>query len=190
MTWIIILIVIVALVLLVVGWLIGLYNGLVQARTKNENAFAQIDVQLHRRHDLIPNLVETVKGYASHERATLEAVIAARNMATQATGNAEKAQAEDMLSGALKSLFALSEAYPDLKANTQFQQLQQELTSTEDRIAYSRQYFNDNVRIYNEKIQRFPNVIVAKRFGFGPAQYFEAPEAQRQNVQVSFDNPA
>ncbi len=190
MTWIIILIVIVALVLLVVGWLIGLYNGLVQARTKNENAVAQIDVQLHRRHDLIPNLVETVKGYASHERATLEAVIAARNMATQATGNAEKAQAEDMLSGALKSLFALSEAYPDLKANTQFQQLQQELTSTEDRIAYSRQYFNDNVRIYNEKIQRFPNVIVAKRFGFGPAQYFEAPEAQRQNVQVSFDNPA
>jgi LemA protein len=186
----IILIVVVVVLLLLAGWVMGMYNGLVQARTKNENAFAQIDVQLNRRHDLIPNLVETVKGYASHERATLESVISARNMATNAHGTAEKAQAEDMLTGALKSLFAVSEAYPDLKANGNFQQLQTELTSTEDRIAYSRQFFNDNVRIYNEKIQKFPGVLIAKRFGFGRAEYFEAPEAQRENVQVSFDHPA
>src|SRR5690606_18746353 len=114
---------------------------------------------------------------------TLEAVIAARNMATRASGTAEKAQAEDLLSGALKSLFAVSEAYPDLKANANFQQLQTELASTEDRIAYARQYFNDNVRIYNEKIQKFPANLVANRFHFGKAEYFEASEAQRENVQ-------
>jgi len=163
------------------------YNGLIAFRNRIENAFAQIDVQLTRRHDLIPNLVETVKGYASHESKTLEAVIAARNQATAATGVADKAQAENMLSGTLKSLFAVAEAYPDLKANVGFQQLQTELSSTEDRIAYARQYYNDNVRAYNEGIQRFPTVLIANTFHFEKREYFEADETARENVQVKFD---
>lgn len=181
--------IIIGVVVLVGIWLAVTYNGLVSRKTKVENAFAQIDVQLNRRHDLIPNLVETVKGYASHERETLDAVISARNMATQAVSMGDKAQAENVLSGTLKSLFALSEAYPDLKANANFQQLQAELSNTEDRIAFSRQYFNDNVRIFNEKIQTFPTVLIASRFHFNQQEYFEADEAQRQNVNVNFSDP-
>ena len=132
------------------------YNGLVSLRNRIENAWAQIDVQLKRRYDLIPNLVETVKGYATHERGTLEAVIQARNVAMSASGPADQAQAENMITGALKSVFALSEAYPDLKANQNFLSLQEELSGTEGRIAYARQYYNDSVVRYNTKIQTFP----------------------------------
>ena len=179
--------VLIGLVVLIGVFAVVKYNGLIAFRNRIENAFAQIDVQLTRRHDLIPNLVETVKGYASHESKTLEAVIAARNQATAATGVADKAQAENMLSGTLKSLFAVAEAYPDLKANVGFQQLQTELSSTEDRIAYARQYYNDNVRAYNEGIQRFPTVLIANTFHFEKREYFEADETARENVQVKFD---
>jgi len=182
----IVLLVVVLLVVLLVVYGIAKYNGLVSLRNKIEGSYAQIDVQLNRRHDLIPNLVETVKGYASHEKTTLEAVIQARNQATAAQGVADKAQAENVLSGALKSLFALSEAYPDLKANQGFQQLQTELAATEDRIAYSRQYYNDIVRSYNEGIQRFPGNLVANSFHFNQREYFQADEPSRQNVQVDF----
>lgn len=180
------LIVVVVIVLGVVAYGVAKYNGFISLRNKIENAYAQIDVQLNRRHDLIPNLVETVKGYAAHEASTLEAVIAARNAATTASGPAQQAQAENVLSGALKSLFAVAEAYPDLKANENFQQLQTELSSTEDRIAYARQYYNDNVRAYNEGIQKFPANIVAGAFKFVEREYFEADETSRQNVQVDF----
>ena len=180
--WIILGIVVLAVIFVVVA-----YNGLVRLKTKIENAFAQIDVQLTRRHDLIPNLVETVKGYASHESKTLEAVIAARNAATAATGPADQAQAENVLTGTLRSLFAVSEAYPDLKANANFQQLQAELTATEDRIAYSRQYYNDMVRGYNTKTQTFPTALIANAMGFKQREYFEADTTDRQNVDVKFD---
>lgn len=178
---------IVVLVVAAVGiFVIVKYNGLVALRNKIENAYAQIDVQLNRRHDLIPNLVETVRGYAAHESKTLEAVIAARNRATSAEGLADKAAAENVLSGALKSLFALAEAYPDLKANQGFQQLQTELSTTEDRIAYARQYYNDNVRAYNDGIQQFPGNLIAGMFNFERREYFEIDEAARQNIQVDF----
>lgn len=166
-----------------------LYNGLVSARNRVDNAWAQIDVQLTRRHDLVPNLVETVKGYAAHEKETLDAVIQARNsaMAGQQAGNvAQTAQAENMLSGALKSLFALSEAYPDLKANQNFLQLQEELTATEDRIAYARQFYNDEVRRYNTKIQTVPSNFVAGLGKFREREYFEAADGEKGPVQVKF----
>ena len=182
----IVLLVLVALVVVVAIYGVAKYNGLVGLRNKIEGSYAQIDVQLNRRHDLIPNLVETVKGYANHERATLEAVVQARNQATAAQGVADKAQAENVLSGALKSLFAVAEAYPDLKANQGFQQLQTELASTEDRIAYSRQYYNDVVRSYNEGIQKFPANLLANTFHFTQREYFAADEPSRQNVQVDF----
>jgi LemA protein len=176
----------IVVILLIIG--VTSYNGLVGLRNKIESAYAQIDVQLTRRHDLIPNLVETVKGYASHESKTLEAVIAARNSAMSATTVDQKSQAENVISGALKSIFALSEAYPDLKANANFQQLQAELASTEDRIAYSRQYYNDNVRAYNTKLETFPTVLIANAMHFEPRQYFQAEEGSRSNVNVSFDS--
>ncbi len=166
--------------------LIVLYNGLVKLRNRIENAWAQIDVQLRRRYDLIPNLVETVKGYASHERETLEAVTNARNMAMSAQGPAQQAQAENMISGALKSLFALSEAYPDLKANANYLNLQEELTGTEGRIAYARQFYNDTVFQYNTKIQQFPTVFLANMFRFDEREYFETDDGSRGPVQVSF----
>ena len=181
------LLIVLALVVIVGIVAVVMYNGLVRLRNKIDGAFAQIDVQLNRRHDLIPNLVETVKGYAAHESKTLEAVVAARNQATAATGTAEKAQAENMLTDALKSLFAVAEAYPDLKANQGFQQLQSQLAETEDRIAFARQYFNDNVRIYNTKVQTFPTMFLARMGGFTEREYFEADETSRQNVQVKFD---
>ncbi len=157
---------------------IALYNRLIQLRNRVENSWAQIDVQLKRRYDLIPNIVETVKGYAGHERETLEAVIQARNMAMSATGVEQQGQAENMLTGALKSLFALAEAYPDLKANQNFIQLQEELTNTESKIAYARQFYNDSVMSFNTAIQSFPANLVAGMLGFKAAEYFEAePEA-------------
>jgi LemA protein len=180
------LIVIGVLIVLFVAYLIILYNGLVKLRNRIENAWAQIDVQLKRRYDLIPNLVETVKGYASHERETLEAVIQARNMATQAEGPHQQAEAENMITGALKSLFALQEAYPDLKANQNFLELQEELTATEGRIAYARQFYNDMVFKYNTKIQSFPAVVIAGMMRFTEREYFEADDESRGPVEVSF----
>jgi len=184
------LIIVLVLIALLVIFLIATFNGLVRLRNRVDNAWSQIDVQLKRRYDLIPNLVETVKGYAAHERGTLEAVIQARNMAVNAQGPQQQAQAENMISGALKSLFALSEAYPDLKANQNFSQLQEELTGTEGRIAYARQFYNDTVQKYNTKIQTFPAVVIAGVMHFTPREYFEAEEQATQPVQVSFDTPA
>ena len=174
------------LVVLLGIYLIVLYNGLVSLRNRIENAWAQIDVQLKRRYDLIPNLVETVKGYASHEKETLDRVIQARNQGQAASGVQEQAQAENMLSGALRQLFALSEAYPDLKANQNFLQLQEELTGTEGRIAYARQFYNDTVYKYNTRIQKFPAVILAGMLRFTEREYFEADDDARGPVQVQF----
>ena len=187
----IVLLIVLGLVVLLGIILVVMYNGLVRLRNRIENAWAQIDVQLKRRHDLIPNLVETVKGYAAHERETLEAVIAARNQAVQvqgsdATGVQEMAQSENILTGALRQLFAVSEAYPDLKANQNFLNLQEELTGTEDRIAYARQYYNDSVLRYNTKIQTFPTAAIANVFNFDEREYFEADEQSREPVQVDF----
>ncbi len=164
----------------------AMYNGLIRLRNKVENAWAQIDVQLKRRFDLIPNLVETVKGYAAHERETLDAVITARNAGMNASGPQDKAAADNMLTGALKSVFALSEAYPDLKANQNFLNLQEELTSSEDRISYARQFYNDSVNRYNTKIQTFPTAAIAGMFNFTHREYFEAEGDARGPVKVQF----
>lgn len=182
----IILWILLAVVVLVAIYGIVTYNGLVSLRNRIENAWAQIDVQLKRRHDLIPNLVETVKGYASHERQTLEGVIQARNVALTAQGPHDQAEAENLVSGALKSVFALAEAYPDLKANQNFLNLQEELSGTEGRIAYARQYYNDSVYRYNTKIQSFPANTIAARFRFSEREYFEAEGGARGPVAVDF----
>ena len=174
------------LVVLVVLYGIITYNRFVTLRNRIENSWAQIDVQLQRRHDLIPNLVETVKGYAAHESGTLEAVVQARNAAMSAQGPAQQGEAENMLSGALKSLFALSEAYPDLKANQNFAQLQEELSGTEGKLAYARQYYNDVVNRYNTLTQTFPSVIIGNLANFDEREYFETDEVARRNVEVSF----
>ena len=179
-------IVIIVLVVLLVLFFILQYNGLVRLRNRVENAWAQIDVQLKRRYDLIPNLVETVKGYAAHEKETLDAVIQARNSAMAPHGRAEQAANENILEGTLKSLFALSEAYPDLKANQNFLELQEELTSTESRIAFARQHYNDSVLGYNTKTQTFPSNIVAGMFNFAESEYFEVEGDARGTVQVEF----
>ncbi len=180
------LIVIVVLVVLLGLYLMVTYNGLVSLRNRIENAWAQIDVQLKRRYDLIPNLVETVKGYAAHERETLDAVITARNAGMNASSPQEQAAAENQITGALKSIFALSEAYPDLKANQNFAQLQEELTGTEGRIAYARQFYNDTVYRYNTKIQSFPANILANSFRFREREYFQADDESRGPTQVQF----
>ncbi|HEX6238079.1 MAG TPA: LemA family protein [Acidimicrobiales bacterium] len=182
----ILLIVILAVVVAAALYVIVAYNGLVSLRNRIENAWAQIDVQLTRRYDLIPNLVETVKGYASHERETLDRVIQARNAGIAATSPHEQAEAENQITGALKSLFALSEAYPDLKANQNFAQLQEELTGTEGRIAYARQFYNDTVYRYNTKIQSFPANVLANTFRFSEREYFQADDESRGPTQVSF----
>jgi LemA protein len=182
----VVVIVIVALVVILALWAMLAYNGLVSRRNKVDNAWSQIDVQLKRRYDLIPNLVETVKGYAAHERQTFEAVTQARANAINAQGPAQQAQAENALTGALKSLFAVSEAYPDLKANQNFLNLQEEVTSTEDRIAYSRQFYNDSVLSYNTKIQQFPAVIIANSFNFTARDFFDAEPGDTEPVQVQF----
>lgn len=178
--------VVAVIVLLLVIWPVAIYNSLVSLRTRIDNAWSQIDVQLNRRHDLIPNLVETVKGYASHERDTFEAVIKARNTAVAADSPQQAAEAENVITGALGKLFALSENYPDLKADANFRQLQEELTSTEDRIAYARQFYNDQVRNYNIKIQQFPAVIIANAASFTPREFFEVDAAAREVPKVEF----
>jgi LemA protein len=175
-----------ALVLLFVLALILMYNGLVRLRNRIDNAWSQIDVQLKRRYDLIPNLVETVKGYAAHERQVLENVTQARANAINAQGPAQQAEAENVLSGALKSLFAVAEAYPDLKANQNFLSLQEELTSTEDRVAYARQFYNDSVLSYNNKLQTFPRNVIAGMFNFEKREYFEGEPEATGPVRVQF----
>ena len=182
----VVIIILVVVVVLLALYAIVSYNGLVSLRNRIENAWAQIDVQLKRRYDLIPNLVETVKGYAAHERETLDAVITARNAGMNAQGPHDQAEAENQISGALKSLFALSEAYPDLKANQNFAQLQEELTGTEGRIAYARQFYNDSVLEYNNKLQQFPTVYYAKILDFQRREYFETDEAARDTPVVDF----
>ena len=192
----IILAVIAGLVVIVALWVIGVYNGLIKLRNRYRNAFAQIDVQLKRRYDLIPNLVETAKGFMKHERETLEAVIEARNTASSAregvnTEDASSMQAlvaaEGGLGSALGRLFALSEAYPDIKSNTNMMQLSEELTSTENKISFSRQAYNDAVTLYNTQTEVFPANIIAGMFNFGTATLFEVTEeAERESVKVEF----
>jgi LemA protein len=182
----VVLIILVVVVVLLALYAIVTYNGLVGLRNRIENAWAQIDVQLKRRYDLIPNLVETVKGYAAHERETLDAVIQARNAGMSAQGPHDQAEAENQITGALRSLFALSEAYPDLKANQNFAQLQEELTGTEGRIAYARQFYNDTVYRYNTKVQSFPSNVLAGTFRFQEREYFQADDESRGPTQVSF----
>jgi LemA protein len=176
----------IGVVVLVLLYVAVTYNGLVRLRNRIQNAWAQIDVQLRRRYDLIPNLVETVKGYANHEKGTLEAVTQARANAINAQGPVAQAQAENQISGALKSLFAVSEAYPDLKANQNFLSLQEELSGTEGRISYARQFYNDSVLRLNTKIQSFPSNILAGMFGFKEHEYFEADDTSRGPVSVQF----
>jgi LemA protein len=183
----IILIVVIAVIVLLVIMAIGIYNGLVSARFRVREAWSGIDVQLKRRSSLIPNLVETVKGYAAHERETLENVTRARAQLDRAGTPGEAAAANNMLTQTLRSLFAVAEAYPDLKANQNFLELQRELSDTEDKIAYARQFYNRNVLSYNEKTGTFPSVIIANQFGFQPEEFFEAEEEARQDVRVSFD---
>ena len=164
---------------------IGTYNGLVTLRNRFRQAFSDIDVQLKQRHDLIPNLVETVKGYASHEKGTLEAVIKARNAAMSAQGTAGQAAAEGALTGALGRLFALAEAYPDLKANTNFQQLQTELSDIENKIAAARRFYNNAVSEYNSKRESFPAVLVVGALGFNHQDFFNLEEGERKSVQTA-----
>ena len=181
-------IIIIAIVVLLAIWFIASYNGLVRLRNRIDSAWSQIGVQLERRHDLIPNLVETVKGYAAHERQTLEGVVQARNAAIQAkdAGPEQQAQAENVLTGALRQLFALAEAYPDLKANQNFLQLQEELTATEDRISYSRQFYNDEVLKYDNKLETIPSKFIAGMFNFTPREYFKAEEGATEVPRVQF----
>jgi LemA protein len=182
-------IIVIAVIVVIVLWAVSVYNGLVTMRQRVNEAFADVDVQLRQRHDLVPNLVETVKGYAAHERGTLDEVTKARNAAVAAQGPAQQAAAENMLSGALRQLFALSEAYPDLKANTEFQQLQAELTDLENKIAASRRFFNNAVQEYNTSIQRFPAALFATSFGFTPKDFFDLGtdrQAELQAPQVKF----
>ena len=191
--------VVIALVIVLVAWLVGLYNRLVSLRNRFKNAFSQIDVQLKRRYDLIPNLVEVAKGYLKHERETLEAVIKARNQAVAAAqgaaanpGNpaamASLGQAEGALAGVLGRLFALAESYPDLKANQNMLAIQEELSSTENKVAFARQAFNDSVMEYNTKRESFPDNVFAGMFGFGPAELLNATESaeERKAPKVSF----
>jgi len=182
-------IILLGVVVVVVVWAISVYNGLVSMRQRVNAAFADVDVQLRQRHDLIPNLVETVKGYAAHERGTLDEVVKARNAAVAARGPAQQAAAENMLSGALRQLFALSEAYPDLKANAEFLQLQAELTDLENKIAAARRFFNNAVQEYNTGIQRFPAALFAASFGFAPKDFFDLGEDRKtlgEAPQVNF----
>ena len=182
----IVLIAVIVIVVVLVVAAIALYNNLVKLRNMVDNAWAQIDVQLQRRLDLIPNLVETVKGYASHERGTLDEVTEARAAVANAGTPAGKMEADNMLTGALKSLFAVAEAYPDLKANANFQQLQAELSSTEDKISYMRQSYNDTVMKYNMAIQTFPAVLFAGMMGFSPRESFDAVAGSDVAPKVQF----
>ena len=187
MVWVIVILVIVALLVIA---LITLYNRFVRLRNRVDNAWAQIEVQLKRRWDLIPNLVETVRGYAEHERGTFEAVTEARAKAQRAQGPAETAAAEGILGAALGRLFAVAEAYPELQADENFRQLQDELAGTENRIAVSRQVYNDTVLTFNNAIQTFPGVVLAGPFGFAQREFFETDETQREAPQVDFGREA
>ena len=181
------LVIVIAVVVILVGFLIVSYNGLVRSRNQVDNAWSQIDVQLKRRLDLIPNLVETVKGYAAHERETLEAVVDARNAAITAPDTPPaQAEADGLLTSALRQVFALGEAYPDLKANQNFLALQEELTATEGRVAYARQFHNDSVLTYDNQLESFPTVLIAKMFDFRPKEYFEAEDQARTAPTVEF----
>jgi LemA protein len=181
------LLIVLGIVVVLVLFGILAFNGLVRRRNQVENAWSQIDVQLKRRIDLIPNLVETVKGYAAHEKDTLDAVIQARNAAIAAAPTpGAQAQADNVLTGALRQVFALSEAYPDLKANQNFLALQEELTATEGRVAYARQFYNDTVLGYNNKLQTFPTLIFAQMMKFERREYFEADPAAREVPKVQF----
>jgi len=182
MPGLIVVVVVIALALMVAM----MYNSLVQLRVRSDSAWSDIDVQLKRRHDLIPNLVETVKGYAAHEKGTFENIAKFRSMAMQATTTADKAQAENQLTQSLKSLFAVAENYPQLQASEQFKELQGSLNGMEDAVQNSRRYYNAVVRDLNTKIQTFPTNLLAGMFGFQPKQFFEAPEGDRENVQVKF----
>ena len=179
-------IILLIVIVLVVFVLIGLYNSLVQLRVRADSSWSDIDVQLKRRHDLIPNLVETVKGYAAHEKGTFENIAKFRSQAMQASSPADKAAAENQLTGALKSLFAVAENYPELKASEQFTQLQGALSQTEDAIQNSRRYYNAVVRDLNTKIQSFPSNIIAGMFSFQQKQFFETAQADREPVAVKF----
>jgi LemA protein len=187
-TLIIVLVVVGVLIIAVLSF-VAVYNGLVRGRLRVKEAWSGIDVQLKRRASLIPNLVETVKGYAAHERETLENVTAARARLQQAGTPGEAAQANNQLTQTLRSLFAVAEQYPDLKANQNFLELQRELSDTEEKIAYARQFYNTNVLSYNAKTQTFPSVMLANMFGFQPAEFFEAEEEAREDVKVSFSTP-
>ena len=180
------LIIIGVVLVLLAFYVIGQYNGLVSLRNKVKDQWAQIDVLLKRRADLIPNVVETVKGYASHEKDTLDAVISARSKAVSATTPEDEMKADGELTRALGRLFALTEAYPELKANTNFLQLQEELKNTEDKIAYARQFYNDSVLNYKNKIEMFPSNIIAGMFNFKPEPFFEVNETDREVPQVKF----
>lgn len=173
-------------VLLTVGWFISVYNTLVKLRNRVQNSWAQIDVQLKRRFDLVPNLVETVKGYAAHEKDVLEKVTQARSMVQSAQSLEQRQQAENMLTDTLRSLFAVAEAYPQLQANQNFMELQRELSDLEAKIAFARQFFNDTTMNYNTEIQSFPNNILAGMFNFQAMPYFQVDEVQRQAVKVKF----
>lgn len=173
-----------AIVVVVVLFGVSVYNRLVAMRQRVGQAFSDVDVQLKQRHDLVPNLVETVKGYAAHERGTLDEVVRARNAAMAAQGPAQQAAAENVLSGALRQLFALSEAYPNLKANTNFQELQSELSDLENKIAAARRFFNNAVQEYNTGIQQFPAALFAASLGFTPREFFDAGEPRQQLEQA------
>ena len=178
--------IVLGVVVLLVLFLVLSYNKLVRLRNQIEAAWSQIDVQLKRRYDLIPNLVETVKGYAAHERETLESVTRARQQAMDARGVEDQAQAENMLTQTLRQLFAVAEAYPDLKANQNFLALQEELTGTEGRIAFARQFYNERVLAYDNALEQFPSNLIAGTFNFDPKPYFEAEEQSRAAVRVDF----
>ena len=177
--------IVLAVVVLAILWVVMTYNGLVSLRQRCRQAFSDIDVQLKQRHDLVPNLVETVKGYAAHEKQTLENVIKARNAAVTAQGPAAQAAAEGALQGALRQIFALAEAYPDLKANQNFQQLQGELSDLENKIAAARRFFNNTAAEYNATRESFPAVLFAQSLGFGPQEFFNLDETERKAVSTA-----
>ena len=179
-------IIVVGLLLVLVGYVVSVYNKLVTARNKVDNLFSQVEIQLKRRADLIPNLVETVKGYAKHEEGTFKAVIEARNKAVNAGSVNEKVEANNELTGALNKLFALAEAYPELKANENFLQLQSDLKDTEDKITYARQFYNDSAMGFNNLVQMFPSNIIAGMFGFKKFEYFKAEEKEKEVPKVEF----
>ncbi len=182
----IIIVAVLAVILLIVVWLIATYNNLVRLRNKVKDQWSQVDVQLKRRFDLIPNIVETVKGYAKHEKETFEAVVKARNTALSASSKEAEIKADGELSGALNKLLALTEAYPELKTNENFLSLQSELTEVEEKISFARQFYNDTVMQYKNAIETFPTVLIAGMLGFKEEAFFEATNEEKQNVKVQF----